>query len=327
VGALAGTLGSDPTVRARATATSAPVGQAWSSRSRPNLRPPVITVSTPARDTAPGCVFVAPKNGPKEDGSGQDGCVILDNHGQPVWLRLLQNEDLDVMNFKVQGYRREPVLTWWVGHHAGYGQGEYVILDRAYRKVRRFGAGNGYAGDHHEFLITPEGIALITIYHKVPMDLSSMGGSADGIVLDGIAQELDIATREVLFEWHSLEHVGLDESYARPYDYFHINSIDVYDDDHLLISSRHTTTSIRWTRRRARSSGALAARRSCSPPPRVACRSCQAATPSSAGTARRYCRSSATAANCSSAPTCRPKASPTGPSASRGKDILKTPPR
>jgi hypothetical protein len=241
--ALAATTGCGPLERTRASASSGQPGRAWSFRSRPDLHPPVITVRRQARDTAPGYVFVAPKNGPDENGPGQDGCAILDNEGQPVWLHLLQDEAPDVMNFKVQTYRGEPVLTWWVGRHTGYGQGEYVILDRAYREVKRFGAGNGYDGDHHEFLITPQGTALITIYHKVPMDTSSMGGSANATVLDGIAQEIDIETGEVLFEWHSLKHVGLDESYSsKPYDYFHINSVDVYDDDHLLISSRNTWT-------------------------------------------------------------------------------------
>lgn len=240
--ALGGTLGCGPMGRARATATSAPPDQTWSFRSRPDLHPPVITVTTPARNTAPGYVFVAPKNGPDEAGPGQDGCMILDDEGQPVWLRLLQDEDLDVMNFKLQTYKGEPVLTWWVGRHTGYGQGEYVILNDHYEELARFGAGNGYDGDHHEFLITPQNTALITVYHGVPMDLSSLGGVKDATVLDSIVQELDIETGEVLFEWHSLEHVGLDESYTKPYDYFHINSIDVYDGDHLLISSRNTST-------------------------------------------------------------------------------------
>jgi hypothetical protein len=168
--------------------------------------------------------------------------MILDNDGQPVWLRLLQNEGMDVMNFRAQTYKGETVLTWWEGYHTGYGQGEYVILDGSYREIARFTAANGYEGDHHEFLITPEDTALITIYNKVPRDLISEGYPVDGNVLDGIAQELDIETGEVLFEWHSLEHVGLDESYTKPYDYFHINSIDVYDEDHLLISSRTTCT-------------------------------------------------------------------------------------
>jgi hypothetical protein len=201
-----------------------------------------------ARDTARGYIFVAPKNGPKEAGPGQDGCMILDNAGQPVWLRLLQNEDMDVMAFRAQTYKGERVLTWWEGLHTGYGQGEYVIFDGSYREVARFGAQNAYQGDHHEFLITPDDSALITIYAKVAMDLSGVGGPVDGEVLDGIVQEIDIQSGEALFEWHSLDHVGLEESlYApppdleAPFDYFHINSIDVYDEDHLLISARRTS--------------------------------------------------------------------------------------
>jgi hypothetical protein len=201
-----------------------------------------------ARDTARGYIFVAPKNGPEEAGPGQDGCMILDNDGQPVWLRLLQNEDMDVMAFRAQTYKGERVLTWWEGLHTGYGQGEYVILDGSYREVARFGAQNAYQGDHHEFLITPDDTALITIYAKVAMDLSGVGGPVDGEVLDGIVQEIDIHSGEALFEWHSLDHVGLEESlYApppdleAPFDYFHINSVDVYEEDHLLISARRTS--------------------------------------------------------------------------------------
>jgi hypothetical protein len=149
---------------------------------------------------------------------------------------------MDAMDFKLQSYRGREVLTWWEGEHTGFGQGEYVIADGSYREVTRVRAGNGYEGDHHEFLITPEDTALITIYKKVPRELISVVYPVDGKVLDGIVQELDIETGEVLFEWHSLEHVGLDESNTKPYDYFHINSIDVYDEDHLLISSRTTCT-------------------------------------------------------------------------------------
>src|SRR5829696_298684 len=239
--ALGGIMGCDPVPRARATAASAPAGQTWNFRSRPDLHPPVIEVIKQARDTAPGYVFIAPKNGPGEAGPGQDGCVILDNTGQPVWLRLLQNEDMDVMAFRAQAYKGETVLTWWEGVHTGYGQGEYVILDHSYREIARFGAGNGYEGDHHEFLITPEDTALITIYSKVARDLSGIGGPVDGVVLDGIAQEIDIESGEVLLEWHSLDHIELDESYYAPPDYFHINSIDVYDENHLLISARRTS--------------------------------------------------------------------------------------
>jgi hypothetical protein len=254
--ALAGTLGCESSKRTPAAASSAGGEQTWTFRSRSDLRPPVIRVNTQAHDTAPGYVFVAPKNGPGESHPGQDGCMILDNSGQPVWLRLLQNEDMDVMDFKVQRYRGEPVLTFWEGVHLAYGQGEYVILDSSYQEIGRVKAGNGLQGDHHEFLISPQNTALFTVYHEVPMDLSAAGGLTDGWVVDGIAQEVDIETGEVLFEWHSLGHVGLDESYRKasrdskePFDYFHINSIDVDHDDNLLVSAKGTCAVYKVNRR------------------------------------------------------------------------------
>ena len=64
-------------------------------------------------------------------------------------------------------------------------------------------------------------------------------------------QEVDIPSGRVLFEWHSYPEVGLDESYApppkesagakaAPWDYFHINSIDVEPNGNFLISARNT---------------------------------------------------------------------------------------
>jgi arylsulfotransferase ASST len=247
---LGSLLGCESDEPPRVKASRGRAGQAWAFRSRPELSPPVIEVTARAHDnTAPGYIFVAPKNGPEESGPGQDGCMILDEDGQPVWFRPLQREEWDVMDFKVQTYRGEPVLTWWEGFHTGYGQGEYVIADGSYREIRRVRAGNGYIGDHHEFLITPQDSALFTVYAPVRMDLSSFGGPKEGVVLEGIAQEVDIESGEVLFEWHSLEHVGLEESHYEPskdqkipFDYFHINSIEVDEDSNLLVSGRRTST-------------------------------------------------------------------------------------
>ncbi len=247
--ALTGTLGCEPTARTRATAAPKGPGSARTFRSRPDLRPPTIKVHTSAKATFPGYVFVSPKKAPGERATSQDAPLIVDDNGEPVWFHPLRDPQADAFNFKVQEYRGEPVLTWWVGYHTGYGQGEYIITDHSYREIGRFGAGNGYEGDHHEFLITPQDTALITIYHKVPMDLSGVGGPVEGTALDGIVQELDIETGEILFEWHSLEHVEFDESYYRPppdlrsaFDYFHINSVDPNPDGYLTISARRTST-------------------------------------------------------------------------------------
>ena len=104
--------------------------------------------------------------------------MILDNRGQPVWLRLLQNEGMDVMDFKAQTYKGE-------GAHL-VGRTPYRLRPGRVRDPRPFlpgitrvRAGNGYEGDHHEFLISPEDTALITIYSKVPRDLSGVGGPVE----------------------------------------------------------------------------------------------------------------------------------------------------
>jgi hypothetical protein len=123
-----------------------------------------------------------------------------------------------------------------------------VIFDDSYKQIARVRAGNGFDGDLHEFVITPQDTALLTAYEAATADLSAAGGSEDGFVWDGIAQEVDIETGEVLFEWHSLDHIGVEESYVAPpedpdfgHDYFHINSIDVDHDENLLISARNTS--------------------------------------------------------------------------------------
>jgi hypothetical protein len=234
--------------------TTANPNQLWTFRTRPEFKPPSIEVRTQAPlDTllAPGYIFLAPKNGPDEHSRAQDGAMIVDNKGEVVWFYPLLSEERDVMDFKVQRYLGEDVITYWEGTHTGYGQGEYVILNSSYEEVGRVSARNGYRGDHHEFLISPQDTALFTIYGKVEgYDLSSVGGPKEGKVLDGIAQEVDIQSGEVLFEWHSLEHVGFDEvdssqppeDFSSYYDYFHINSIEVDHDNNLLISSRKTST-------------------------------------------------------------------------------------
>ena len=231
-----------PKVRPTPNVSSGPSKGVRAFRSRPDLHPPAVTVSRQARGQASGHVFIAPKLG-----LGQHGPMIIDDSGRPVWFR----DRKYALNFKVQHYRGEPVLTWWEGKATPHPSvGEYVILDGSYREITRVQAGNGYGGNQHDFLITPQGTALLTVYNHVRWDLSPLGGPVAGLATEGVVQEVDIETGEVLFEWHSLEHVGIEESYRKPHykkllgsvvvDYFHLNSIDVDHDGNLLVSARNT---------------------------------------------------------------------------------------
>jgi hypothetical protein len=173
--------------------------------------------------------------------------MILDRWGHLVWFQRLPGPSTVATNFAVQSYLGQPVLTWWQGFINDFGQGEGVILNQHYRQVATVHAGNGLMADLHEFNVTPQGTALITAYKPVFWDGSSIGASHDLDVLNCTVQEIDISTGNVLFQWDSLDHVGLGTSYVPvpgaanlAYDYFHVNSIQQAADGSLIISARNT---------------------------------------------------------------------------------------
>jgi hypothetical protein len=209
--------------------------------SRPDLRIPGLSVATTSERLAPGLIFIAPYNAP---GDQQYGAVIVDSAGQPVWEHPLAG--LVTTNFRVQQYNGRPVLTWWQGLiRNGHGVGHYVIADERYRPLRLVQAGNGLQADLHEFVITARGTALLTAYTIGPMNLAAVGGPANGTIQDAIFQELDLASGRVLFEWRSLDHIPIEESYYpvyEPWDYAHINSLDIDFDGNYLVSARNPHT-------------------------------------------------------------------------------------
>jgi hypothetical protein len=217
-----------------------------SFRSRPDLRPPVLTVTARSPAVAPGDEFVAPYDGP-----GQSGPMILDPGGGLIWFRALA-AGTSATNLQVQQYAGRPVLTWWQGDISvhGFGLGEDVIADSAYADIAHVSAGNGLRADLHEFQLTPAGTALITAYDPIYCNLSGAGGAGYGAVTDSLLQEIDVRTGLVMFQWTSVDHVALSESYELagsshvdwPFDFFHINSIGLDADGGLLVSARNTWT-------------------------------------------------------------------------------------
>jgi hypothetical protein len=220
--------------------------------SRPDLRIPALTVTRAQAGASEDAIFIAPYNAPND---AQAGAVIADARGEAVWENPVANKV--TTNFRVQSYRGSPVLTWWEGEiELGHGVGEYVVADTSYRTIRRVQAGRGLKADLHEFLITPQGTALYTSYVVRHADLTSVCGPRRGTIQDAIFQEQDLATGRILLEWHSLDHIPLDESYwpvGEDWDFFHLNSVDIDADGNLLISSRSTHTVYKIDR----SSGAI----------------------------------------------------------------------
>ena len=98
---------STPKVSHLPTASPAPREGAWAFRSRPDLSPPVVEVTTRAHDTASGYIFLAPEEGD----ASQGGSLMIDERGQVVWFRPLPGKYGRVHDLKVQSYRGKSVLT------------------------------------------------------------------------------------------------------------------------------------------------------------------------------------------------------------------------
>jgi hypothetical protein len=213
----------------------------------PGVQAPILTVTVPDRDPAAGDILTTSGPGP-----GQYGPLIYTPAGRLVWFdRLSGGEAAEDLN--EQSYEGRRALTWWKGKvlSLGFGQGEDIVMSSSYQTVARITGGNGLKADLHDFQIAPHDISYTTTYNPIRCDLSPIKGSSGGAIVDTAIQEIDMRTGLVRWEWHSLDHVGAAESEvavptgATPWDYFHLNSIDVEGGDanqsgNIFISARST---------------------------------------------------------------------------------------
>lgn len=193
-----------------------------------------------------GYVFLDP-NGPSVDHRGP---LILDAKGHLIWT---SDAFETTTNLKLQEYEGAEYLTFWSGHKAKtMGTGLYYMMDNNYTIAHTVDAvGQDLHGDLHEFKITKENTALLTVYNLTNADLTGMGWfrGANGWITDSVFQEVDIATGELLFEWSASHHFKAELSFmwnpfggysdSSPFDFFHINSVEKDRNGNYLISSRH----------------------------------------------------------------------------------------
>lgn len=223
--------------------------------SRPDLTPVGVSITRSpafvASDLRSMYLFCAPKS-PLAANAGHassrpdnfpagasPGLMILDTAGELVFFKPLPGPYRIPFNFRVQTYKDRPTLTWFEGHRVGaHGVGHYYLADDSYQTIAQVES-TRYPADLHEFILTPEGTALHTAYEP--------GVTSDrGLPLVvGHAQEVDVATNALLFDWPCYPAVRPELSYTGPYgDYFHINSIGLWPgpERNLVISSRNTST-------------------------------------------------------------------------------------
>ncbi|MBP1679063.1 MAG: hypothetical protein H6Q29_974, partial [Bacteroidetes bacterium] len=178
--------------------------------------------------------------------------MILDNAGQPVrYLKTLhhyptafQRQANGLLSFA--DIREE----YWF---AGGGYCTHKILDTSFAVVDSFQCGNGYIADNHDFMLLPNGHALIYAYDVQPVDMSLLvpGGNPAAMVSGSIVQELD-AQRNVIFQWRSWDYIPVLDTYQNTlgaaFDYIHVNGILQDVDGHIVVCTRLTSEIIKINR-------------------------------------------------------------------------------
>jgi hypothetical protein len=208
--------------------------------------PPPLTILSSSHNVGRGDIFITPTGDATTYANGPE---IVDRDGNVVWLHAIP-QGQTAADFRVQRYEGHRVLTWWQGTGlGGLSSGTDYIYNDRYQQIATVNAANGLSADGHEFLITPYNTALILAYTTATANLTSIGGPADQTVIDGVVQEIDIATGKVLFQWNSADHVPYSESEqplpasaSTPWDWFHINAVHLDTDGNLLIDARDTWT-------------------------------------------------------------------------------------
>ncbi len=223
----------------------AAVGTTSAEATTPSAPPP-LSILTSSGGGSRGDIFISPFGDASTYANGPE---ILDAQGNVVWFQPVPAGE-EAADFRTQTYRGQPVLTWWQGTGlGGLSSGADYIYNDHYQQIATVNAGNGLSADGHEFLITPWNTALVLSYTTTTANLTSIGGAADQTVINGVVQEIDIATGKVLFQWNSEDHVPFSQSEqplpasaSDPWDWFHINAVELDTDGNLLIDARDTWT-------------------------------------------------------------------------------------
>ncbi|KAL9127029.1 MAG: hypothetical protein Q9217_004018 [Psora testacea] len=118
-----------------------------------------------------------------------------------------------------------------------------VILDNTYSFIDEFkNMNNRILLDGHDFEVIREGRAVLQpawINHAAyPTDTGTRP------IREAVVQVLDFESREVEFEWFSLDDVPVNETCleVNPFDYFHINTVTVSPTGDYLVAGYHVCT-------------------------------------------------------------------------------------
>ncbi len=170
-------------------------------------------------------------------GRGTPYNIIFDNDGSPVWYLRTTDRRRD---FKVQ---RNGTITM-LARHGGH---RFLNFDQDFNFLAEYRAVDGYSTDEHECIILENANVLLIGRRNENVDMSAYvsGGRKNATVRECCIQEFT-AEHDKIFEWRAWDHfedviqfLELENLQGDNIRFPHMNSIDIDDDGHIILSSRH----------------------------------------------------------------------------------------
>jgi hypothetical protein len=125
--------------------------------------------------------------------------------------------------------------------------GSFIVMDTTLAPVDTFQCGNGYYANPSDFILLPNGHAILFATDPEPVDMSQYGGSSNAIVDGAVIQELD-ESKNVVFQWRSWDYLPISDSYidltTNIVDLIHGNALAVDANGSILFSMRHLSSII-----------------------------------------------------------------------------------
>lgn len=198
-----------------------PAGITWPWRvfkSSPHT-PPNFTITGNGKPLADGYVFLTPQTlNESIPYAKENGGFVMTSEGDLVFARNVSG----MTDFRTQEYDGKTYITYWSGYNTnganiGHGYGQVNFLDDSYEsfvvdpnlhlnKLVQTATAN-WSIDIHEHQLTPRNTILVSAYNNTQHDLTSVGGPADGWIVDALVFELNITTWDVLFSWSVIARV------------------------------------------------------------------------------------------------------------------------
>ncbi|MCY7408865.1 MAG: arylsulfotransferase family protein [Chitinophagales bacterium] len=164
--------------------------------------------------------------------SKYDGYNIMEPNGDSVYYSPKVGAPWD-WDLNPNGY-----LSHWTN-------ATFDVLDSNYNVIDNYTPKNGYGTDVHEFTLTEDNHAWMITDNPQVVNMKVYNASYCGnaTVVGIVIQEQD-EDHNLLFEWHSFDHIDVTEAphenLASCYiDYMHTNSLDFDADGNILTSNRH----------------------------------------------------------------------------------------